>query len=65
MEKREEFERRTEQLMEGVQRKGLEEEGRKITGVVMKAAKQVSWTVRREVGNPWRVGHEKELEELK
>ena len=38
MEKREEFERRTEQLIEGVQQEGLEEVWKKITGVVMKAA---------------------------
>ena len=65
MEKREEFERRTEQLEEGVQQGGLEEEWKKITGVVMKAAEEVCGIVRREVGNPWTVGHEEELEERK
>ena len=64
MEKREEFERRAEQLMEGVQQEGLEEEWRKITGVVMKAAEEVCGTVRREVGNPGMVGNEEELEDL-
>ena len=65
MERRAEFERKTEQLMEGVQREGKKEEWKKITAVMMKAAEEVCRTVSREVGNPWTVGYEEELEELK
>ena len=52
MEKREEFERRTEQLMESVEQEGLEEEWKKITGMVRKADEEVCGRVRREVENP-------------
>ena len=31
----------------------------------MKSAEEVCGTVMREVGNPWTVGHEEELKELK
>ena len=65
IEKREVFEGRTEQLMLGVQQDGLEEEWKNITGVVMKAAEEVCSSVTREVGSPWTLEHEEEIEVLK
>ena len=62
---REKFERRTEALIEGEQHERLKEGWWEITRVMMRAAEEICGVVRREVGSPWMIGHDEELESLK
>ena len=60
---KEEYERRTEDLMrEG---EGEERGWKEMTGVMVTAAKEVCRVTRREVANPWTIGKEEKIDRRK
>ena len=62
-EKKREYAERTRELLDEVEEGAVEEPWGRVSGVMMRAAREVCGVVRREVASPWVVGHEEFLRE--
>ena len=63
-EKKMEYERRTSELVQEEARGEMNEEWKKMTRVMIEAAKEVCGEVSRPVANPWTIGREEEVREM-